>query len=128
MKKPFTKISKGILDTIACSWWPNDGPVHLRRPAIALDDEFTGVVIPMVKARAMRPIQERVSLVLKRAQRRLTTDVVGDRAKCSFEQALGALKCLREKGLVKCVRQGGPGEWEWIGRRTAEDEEREAAE
>lgn len=35
-----TTYKHTLLDVIACSWWPNDGPVHLRERERPFDEEL----------------------------------------------------------------------------------------
>lgn len=115
-----TTYKHTLLDVIACSWWPNDGPVLLRPPPTPFHYDDT-VDVKQFKGRATtiekRPpskteFGERLLAVLRRHDVPVTSADLAMSLVRMQEQIAGKLRELEAEGVVeRVVRRGMVTHW-----------------
>lgn len=113
-----------LKDVIECSWWPNEGPVLLRRPVVPFEDDVA-IVLPLRSAPSV--VKARVLIALGWACY-ADGETAGTLAHAISEDlrvVTGALNTLQAEGAIERFGRGTNNAGKWRLRRA---EEAEAAE
>lgn len=89
-----------LRDHIACSWWPNDGPVHMRPASKPFDETQTPVVVTF-QTPSPGVVKQRILAILDRfPEQRFQSSALATRLYVDIRVAVGALMTLRDLGAV----------------------------
>lgn len=108
-----TTYKHTLLDTIECSWWPNEGPVYLRGRERPYDEDLAVTFTRPAPAVSSGTMQRVLDVMRRRGEPMQTTEIAEalglDRAKCT--QTSAAIAHLHAKGLVKKTGPGRVAPW-----------------